>query len=121
MLTTNNNQDFSITASDSTVYVAPGVIQVGNYVMDYRGGSASFSELTNFDGSANQYQYSVLSIYNSYNFADMTGITSAMVGDPADLISPYIADTTTTKPIGLLLFQTDANTQISLISSSKVI
>jgi len=121
MLTTNNNQSLSFNATDSTVYVSPGVAQIGHFVMDYRGGSASFAELTNFDGSANRYQYSVLSLYNFNNFSDLTGVTMSSVGSINDLISPYIVDTTSVRPIGLLLFSTNDSTQIQLISSSKVI
>ncbi len=119
MLTTNLNQTIGFTATDGTVYVTPGAVQVGNYVMNYKGGILPFSEMTNFDSSTNTYQTSVLSIINFQHFPDLTANYSTPTSVEANLGSFYITDTTNTKPLGFFTFYYDGS-NINLKSSSKV-
>jgi len=118
MLTTNTNQSLNFTASDGTVFVTPGAVVLGHYVMDFKGGYMPFSQMTNFDSSTNTYQNSVLSVYNFNNFPDLTSVHSDAT-TLAGLGSFYISDTTKTKPLGLFTFFYDGS-NISLQSSSKV-
>lgn len=120
MLTTNLNQALNFHAAgptDSTVYVNPGVTMVGPYIMDFRGGYKTFSQMTDFT-SSNGYQYSVLCLQNVNNFPDMTSVIFSPVSSPAELESPKI-DSTYMKPLGLFLFYTDG-ANITLTSSSRI-
>jgi hypothetical protein len=118
MLTTNNNQALNFYATDSSVYLNPGTTKMGPYIMDFRGGSLAFSEMTDFTTS-NVYQYSVLCLQNSNNFPDMTSVTFSPVTSIPELSSPLIGDSTNLKALGLFLFHTDG-TSTTLTSSSRI-
>lgn len=122
MLTTNPNQALNFYAAgptDSTVYVNPGVAMVGPYIMDFRGGYRTFTQMTDFTTS-NGYQYSVLCLQNVDNFPDMTSVIFPPVSSPAELESPKI-DSTYMRPLGLFLFYNDGtNTTLTLMSSSRI-
>lgn len=119
MLTTNNNQSLNFYVSgstDATVYVSPGVAQVGPYIMDFQGGSQAYAEMT--DPNAPGYRYSVLCLQNANNFPDMTSVSSAPVDSTSKLQSPYV-DIGVRKPIGLFLFYGDG-THLTLNSSNRI-
>lgn len=119
MFTTNSNQSVGFSVSDSTVFVTQGAIQVGSYIMDFKGGNLPFSAITKFDGSANTYQNAVVSIFNYSNFPDLTSSHSTPASDPSGLGSFYLADTSTSKALGFFTFHFDG-TNITLKNSSKV-
>jgi hypothetical protein len=121
MLTTNSNQALSFYSAgptDSTVYINPGTTRVGNYILDFRGGYRTFSQMTDFTTS-HGYQYSVLCIQNFNNFPDTTNVVFAPVDSTNELVSPNIGDSTFIKPLGLFLFYGDG-TNITLTSSSRI-
>ena len=117
MLTTNNQSlNFSIT--DSTVYVAPGAIQLGSYVIPFRGDSITYSEMTTFTAS-NVFQYSILAL-KPYNFQPYLTIYDSTSFDSTQLpVYPSIGSDSSVYPIGLFLFHTDGTT-IDLVSSSRI-
>lgn len=120
MLTTNPNQALNFyydSTQDSTVYLNSGVSMVGPYIMDFRGGHKNFTQMTDYTTSYG-YQYSVLCLQNSYNFADMTSMVFAPVSSPTELISPRI-DSTFIKPLGLFTFFSDG-THTTLTSASRI-
>jgi hypothetical protein len=121
MLTTSNNQSLNFyvaSPTDSTVYVNPGVAQIGPYIMDFRGGHKTFVEMTDWT-SQNGYQYSVLCLQNSYNFPDMTSMVFTPVDSTAELVSPRIGDSTNLKALGLFLFHSDG-THITLTLNGRI-
>lgn len=97
MFTTNSNQMFNFSVTDSTVYVSSGCTLVGNYVMDFRGDSILFSDMVSSDFTTfpNYYQYSVLCLTNYNRFPNLSVITASTVATEQDLVSPSIFDNTT--------------------------
>lgn len=132
MLKTNENQAFSFSydsTADSTVYVSPGVTQLGGtggpYIMPFRGGSISFNGMTDFSSVSNIYQYSALSICNfgSYTTPDLTSTTSTRFDSTLAPAYPSLGDATIIHPIGLFLFYrrgTSDGTTTELLSALKV-
>jgi len=121
MLTTNNTQALNFYSSgltDGTVFLNPGTAQIGPYIMDFRGGYQTFSQMTDLT-TANTYQYSVLCLQNANNFPDMTTVTFTPVSSTSELVSPYIGDSTNLRAIGLFLFFNDG-THTSLTSFNRI-
>jgi hypothetical protein len=122
MLTTSNNQSLGFRydrTSDGTVFLNPGVTMVNNYIMDFRGGYKTFSQMTDFTTGSNKYQYSVLCLQDSGDhFPDMTSIAFSPVDTTAALVSPGV-DSTFVKPLGLFLFYTDG-VSVTLSSAARI-
>jgi hypothetical protein len=119
MLTTNKNLNLDFYTQDGTCFVSGGAIKISNYVMNYRGGNIPFSAMTDMTTSGT-YQNSVLSLYNFYNFADLTANYSSPATTPSGLGSFYIGDSTNIRPLGFFTFYYDG-TDITLKNSSKVL
>lgn len=120
MLTPYTNQSMSFKTMDSTVYILPNAFQVGNYVMSYRGGYKTFSEMTAFDGTANTYQHSILSVTNFNSFPEITISKSPLLTSLSNDSAMYVADVTTSKTLGFFTFFYDG-TNINLKTSHKVL
>jgi hypothetical protein len=124
-MNTHFNQDFNFSASDSTVYVNPGIARLGNSILPFRGDNISFQQMVNFGDQTGAYQYSALLLQNFRSTADLTSAVSLPADTTRDLFYPTLTPDSSNPyapvfPIGLFLFYTPDGTVFDLLSSQRI-
>ena len=120
MINTNQN-NLMVEVSDTTVFVSPGGVRLGNSYMSFRGGSMLFSSMIDFGGDTSKYQNSLLFLEDIGGVPDMTASVSETQSTVRELENPILPSDSSNPyapvhPLGLFTFYSGDGTQAELVS-----
>jgi len=125
MFNTTGTHNFGIEVQDSTVTVLPGTGRIGNTLTTFDGSSTFFDQITDFVGTSEQYQNTLLFLRNFDGVADMTRSSCDVTTDQSALSSPVLPTDATYPyysdgfPLSELTFQSSSGV-VSLVSYTKM-